>query len=104
MFTQNKRSVMMIDADLGPGLENTSTAFVAIGAMLVGSIVWSKKPGDRVRKGEELGYFQYGGSTCIVAFPGHCVKFDKDLAATSDEGMETLVKVGEHIGTAKRVE
>lgn len=93
----------MIDADLGPGLENTSTAFVAVGAMLVGSIVWSKKPGDRIRKGEELGYFQYGGSTCIVVFPGQCVKFNKDLATSSSEGMETLVKVGEEIGTAKRV-
>lgn len=93
---------MMIDANLGPGLENTSTAFVAVGAMLVGSIVWSKKPGDTIKKGEELGYFQYGGSTCICVFPGHCVKFDDDLTKTSGDGMETLVKVGEKIGTAQR--
>lgn len=95
---------MMIDADLGPGLGNTSTAFVAVGAMLVGTIVWSKKPGDRIKKGEELGYFQYGGSTCICVFPGHCVKFDPDLTKASNHGMETLVKVGEKIGTAKRAE
>jgi phosphatidylserine decarboxylase len=31
--------------------------------MLVGSIGWSKKPGDKILKGEELGWFQ------VSAFP-----------------------------------
>lgn len=64
---------MLIKANLGPGKESTPMAFVAVGgvfhppsvrhladglAMLVGSIGWSKKPGDKVMKGEELGWFQ----------------------------------------------
>ena len=36
---------------------------VAIAAMLVGSINWTKKVGDTVERGEELGYYGYGGST-----------------------------------------
>ncbi|KAL7423353.1 hypothetical protein Q5752_002656 [Cryptotrichosporon argae] len=100
VFTLNKRSVMLIHANLGPGKESVPVAFVAIGAMLVGSIGWSKKPGDRVAKGEELGWFQYGGSTTIVVFPAAAsVRFDADLVATSEKSMETLVRVGMEIGT-----
>ena len=58
VFTLNKRSVMLIHANLGPGREAVPVVHVAIGAMLVGSIGWSKKPGDKVAKGEELGWFQ----------------------------------------------
>lgn len=83
--------------------------------MLVGSIGWSKKPGDKLAKGEELGWFQvstiaipraaanaqdpqYGGSTCIVVFPSESgLVFDQDLVTTSEKGMETIVKVGMEI-------
>ena len=46
-------------------------AYVAIGAMLVGSIVWTAggKKGTSVKRGDELGYFAYGGSTIVVLFP-----------------------------------
>ena len=46
-------------------------AYVAIGAMLVGSIVWTAggKKGTTVKRGEELGYFAYGGSTIVALFP-----------------------------------
>lgn len=40
VFTMNKRSVMLIDANLGPGREKVPVAFVAIGAMMVGTIGW----------------------------------------------------------------
>ncbi|WVQ76654.1 phosphatidylserine decarboxylase [Cryptococcus sp. DSM 104548] len=38
VFTLNKRSVLIINANLGPGREAIPVAFVAVGAMLVGSI------------------------------------------------------------------
>ncbi|OCF59180.1 phosphatidylserine decarboxylase [Kwoniella mangroviensis CBS 10435] len=99
VFTLNKRSVMLIHANFGPGRESVPIAFVAIGAMLVGSIGWSKKPGDKVVKGEELGWFQYGGSTTITVFPSKSgVAFDDDLVRNSENGMETLVMVGMEIG------
>jgi len=83
VFTLNKRSVMLIHANFGPGREAVPVAFVAIGgkfiffalnpsvtvvqclcsAMLVGSIGWSKKTGDKVAKGEELGWFQVSSCT-----------------------------------------
>ncbi|BEI95381.1 hypothetical protein CcaverHIS631_0103300 [Cutaneotrichosporon cavernicola] len=102
VFTLNKRSVMLIHADVGLGAR-VPLAFVAVGAMLVGSIFWSKKPGDTVRKGEELGCFQYGGSTCILVVPHSSgIKFDDDLLRVSKEKMEMLVRVGMSMGHVGR--
>ncbi|KAG9062200.1 hypothetical protein KI688_006532 [Linnemannia hyalina] len=74
--------------------------FVSIGALLVGSIelTGAKDAGTRLEKGDELGYFAYGGSTCILLFQPGSVRFDEDLVATSLKGLETLVKMGERIG------
>lgn len=93
VFTQNKRSIMWIQtAQFG------KIPFVAIGATLVGSIRWTKKEGEMVQKGEELGYFAFGGSTCIILFPPGAAVFDEDLLVNSQKSLETLVKVGERIG------
>ncbi|KAF8826105.1 hypothetical protein HHX47_DHR6000719 [Lentinula edodes] len=97
VFTANVRSILY--------LTHTATgkrvAFVAIGALLVGSIVWTKgaEKGAEVRRGEELGYFAYGGSTVIALFPKGVVEFDQDLVKNSEEPIETLVKVGSSLGT-----
>jgi len=51
------------------------------------------KPGYRIRKGEELGYFQYGGSTyCLILRPGVIKRFEVH------EG--TDVKMGQTIAIA----
>jgi phosphatidylserine decarboxylase len=76
---------------------------VAIGALLVGSIVWTVKEGDKVVKGQELGYFAYGGSTVIVLFPKEMgIEFDADIAEWSKEGFETVVKVGQGVSRLTR--
>jgi phosphatidylserine decarboxylase len=53
-------------------------AFVPVCMVEVSSCVIDSKvtPGYHVRKGEELGYFQYGGSThCLVFRPGAIAEF-----------------------------
>ncbi|KAG0261550.1 hypothetical protein DFQ27_002910 [Actinomortierella ambigua] len=74
--------------------------YVSIGALLVGSIVLTGagKPGNELHKGDELGYFAYGGSTCILLFKKGAVAWDQDLLLHSHNGLETLVKVGERVG------
>jgi phosphatidylserine decarboxylase len=68
--------------------------------MLVGSIGWSAKPGDRIVKGQELGWFQYGGSTTILVMPSTAgIKFDADLVKNSESTIETIVKVGNRIAS-----
>jgi phosphatidylserine decarboxylase len=97
VFCENRRSLMVIRR----GINNTLVAIVAVGAMLVGSIKYNPgiKLGTDVRRGQCLGYFQYGGSTVIVLFPPAEVTLDEDLVADSTkQKCETLVKVGERIG------
>ena len=72
--------------------------------MLVGSIGWSAKPGDTVKKGTEAGWFAYGGSTLITVFPARTMcglKVDDDLVKTSEEAMEMAVQVGNRIGVVQ---
>ena len=67
VFTDNKRSILYM-THAGT---RKPVAYVAIGAMLVGSIVWTAggNKGAQVKRGEELGYFAYGGSTIVALFP-----------------------------------
>ena len=68
-----------------------------IGATLVGSIVQTFK-GNRVVKGEEMGYFKFGGSSIILLFKKDAVQLDNDLIKNTRNGLETEVKMGERIG------
>ncbi|KIK50764.1 hypothetical protein GYMLUDRAFT_182269 [Collybiopsis luxurians FD-317 M1] len=91
VFTANVRSILYLTHNA----TGKRVAFVAIGALLVGSIDWTKgaEKGTEVKRGEELGYFAYGGSTVVVVFPKGVAEFDEDLVKNSDEPIETLVKV-----------
>ncbi|EJU00633.1 hypothetical protein DACRYDRAFT_23040 [Dacryopinax primogenitus] len=100
VFTANKRDVALIDATLDESGATVPVAFVSVGALLVGSITWTKEVGEPLKKGEDLGYFQYGGSTVIVVFPKGAMTFDQDILGYSKAGVETLVHVGDRIGVA----
>ncbi|KAK8494616.1 hypothetical protein V6N13_029860 [Hibiscus sabdariffa] len=97
VFTENKRTVAIIST-----VEFGKVAFVAIGATMVGSITFVKKEGDICKKGDELGYFSFGGSTVICVFEKDAIEIDADLLANSERSMETLVSVGMTLGVSKR--
>ncbi|KAJ7623253.1 phosphatidylserine decarboxylase-domain-containing protein [Roridomyces roridus] len=96
VFTANKRSVLFMTHTA----TNLPVAFVAIGALLVASIGWTNggEKGKTVKKGEELGYFAYGGSTVVAMFPRGVIEFDADLVGNSVVPVETLMKVGNSLG------
>jgi len=75
--------------------------YITIGATMVGSIVFTQKEGNTVKKGDEMGYFAFGGSTILVLFQKDKIKFDEDLVVNSSKPIETLVKMGESIGVCK---
>ena len=89
VLTANRRDVLIINATLFPAKQGEApkvvpVAFVAIGALLVGSINWSKKPGEIVKKGDDLGWFAYGGSTVVCLFPHEAgIQWDDDLHRAS---------------------
>ena len=102
VFTANTRSIAILDAKLTNDTNVTvPVAFVAVGALLVGSITWVKKAGEDILRGENLGYFAYGGSTVIAIFPKKAnIKWDEDLWGASEAEIEVLLRAGEKIGVA----
>lgn len=73
---------------------------VEVGALLVGSIVETYRPGP-VRRGAEKGYFRFGGSTVVMLVEPGRAAIDDDLVEASAAGMETFVKMGTRV--ARRV-
>lgn len=70
-----------------------------VGALLVGRIVNHPVSG-RVRRGQEKGMFEFGGSTIVLLVEKDRVAMDEDLVRNSQNGYETVVKYGEKIGIA----
>ncbi|XP_021900034.1 phosphatidylserine decarboxylase proenzyme 3-like, partial [Carica papaya] len=97
VFTENKRIATIISTR-----EFGKVAFVAIGATMVGSITFLRNEGDHVRKGDEFGYFSFGGSTVICIFEKDAIQIDEDLLANSARSLETLVCVGMSLGVSTR--
>lgn len=86
VYGDNVRVLVPIDS-----VAHGRVMFICIGAMMVGSTVITRKPGERVKRAEELGYFKFGGSTILVFFePGRMV-YDDDLVDNSSGALETLV-------------
>jgi len=93
VYSANKRISVEIDTE-----QFGKVMYISIGATMVGSVVLTSKPNTNVIKGEEHGYFAFGGSTLLLLFKKGSVSFDKDLLSNSQHQIETLVKVGMKIG------
>lgn len=72
-----------------------------VGAMMVGKITNHQRGTGRVEKGQEKGYFEFGGSTIVLLLQHGKVRLDYDLLENSENGFETIVRMGERIGEYK---
>ena len=73
---------------------------IDIGALCIGRIKNNHET-YIFKKGEEKGYFEFGGSTIVLLFKKNTVKLDEDIYNNSKEGIETIVKYGERIGKSR---
>jgi len=64
---------------------------------MVGSIIQTHL-GDYAKKGEEKGYFKFGGSSVVLLFKKNKISIDNDLLNNTLKGYETAIKQGERIG------
>lgn len=93
LYCQNKREWSIFESEnFGDVLH------VEVGATCVGSIIQTYKPNVKVTKGEEKGYFKFGGSTTILFFEKDKVSIDEDILTQTEIGFETKVQCGEKIG------
>jgi len=91
VYAENERQIVRCQASFG------DFWMVDVGAFGVGTIVQTFE-GRVHTKGDEKGYFKFGGSTVILVLPAGAVIFDDDLVRSSDAGLETRVLCGERIG------
>jgi phosphatidylserine decarboxylase len=74
--------------------------FIEVGATYVGSIQETFEPNKHYAKGDEKGYFQFGGSSLILLFEPFRIRIDQDLIVNSHQGLETLGRMGQTLGRA----
>jgi phosphatidylserine decarboxylase len=91
VYVENQREYQVIDTNYFGRVVQ-----MEVGAMLIGKIV--NAPSKLALRGQEKGYFSYGGSTVLVFIKANRVSIDADIMKHSQEQIETRVKYGEAIG------
>jgi phosphatidylserine decarboxylase len=71
---------------------------IEVGAMMVGKVVQQHRGAYAFFKGEEKGWFEFGGSTIVQLFKKSAVIPDDDILQQSAARVETLVRMGEKVG------
>ena len=95
IFWLNKREYGVIQTPLFGNV-----VMVEVGATMVGSMIQTYS-GTTVKKGQEKGYFKFGGSTVVLLFEKDQIKIDADLLTNTANGLETTIKMGEQIAIKK---
>lgn len=91
VFCENKRELCELST------QKDDILIVPVGAAMVGSIISTYKTNQPIKKGAEMGYFAFGGSTIVLFFNTSQFKIDEDLIENTKNKMETFVRMGEKI-------
>lgn len=93
IFTENKRTLCILDSK-----QFGKVLFLEIGAICVGTINQTYKPNTLFAKGDEKGYFSFGGSSLIILFPPNSIQFDQDLLDATAKHIEIKCLMGQSMG------
>lgn len=90
VFHENSREITFLNCkELG------DVCYVEVGALMVGKI--TNKEITSFKKGEEKGYFEFGGSTVIMLI-NKDICFNNKIIENTNNDIETIVKMGQNIG------
>ncbi len=91
----NKRYLTFIDTE-----QWGRVAVLEVGATGVGLIEETYKAGVYHNRGDEKGYFAFGGSTVMCFFEAGRIKLADDLLEKTAQGMELYARQGDFMGVA----
>lgn len=92
ILATNKRTVCQLETEaFGKVL------VLEIGATCVGGIVQTYAANQPVRKGDEKGYFRFGGSSTICIFEAGRIEFADDLVEHSSQHRELYARMGDQM-------
>lgn len=94
IFCENKREYCTLKTE-----DKGEIIIAPVGATMVGSIYNTFTPEIKVEKGQEMGYFAFGGSTIVMIVDSDKIKIDQDILDNTQNKMETAVQMGEKIGS-----
>lgn len=89
-LTENKRMITELKTD-----QYGTILFIEVGATAVGSIHQTYEPGILYRKGDEKGYFSFGGSSLVLLFEKGRIRLASDILTHSAQRIETLCQMGQ---------
>ncbi|MDR6169854.1 phosphatidylserine decarboxylase [Curtobacterium sp. SORGH_AS776] len=96
------RAVVVIDAD-DPAIGQVAVVFVGmsdVSSCVIGDGITT---GTHVGKGDELGYFQFGGSSvCVLFGPDVVEAFALGAIPQAPDERPSVLRVGSHLATARR--
>jgi phosphatidylserine decarboxylase len=95
IFATNERQVSILETRHFGKL-----AYIEVGAMCVGKIVQTHRPGDPFERGAEKGYFLFGASTVILIGEPGLWKPSADILENTRKSREVLIRLGEPVATA----
>ncbi len=93
VFCENKREYCILSSE-----EKGEIIIAPVGATMVGSIIETFTPNSEIKKGDEMGYFAFGGSTIVLLIDKDKITIDQDILDNTKNRIETFVKMGEKIG------
>lgn len=93
VFCENKKQICKLKTE-----DKGEILILPVGATMVGSLNSTYQTNELVERGEEMGYFAFGGSTVVLLFDSECFTIDQDLITNTQNQLETAVKMGERIG------
>lgn len=93
IYFENKRYVTFIDST-----HFGKVAYLEVGATSVGTVHQTYTPGLPCLKGQEKGYFSFGGSLLIILFEKGKIQFDEDLLTATKNKLETRCLIGQRLG------
>ena len=92
VFVQNSREYSLLRT------EHLGTAvMMEVGALFVGKIVNIHRGGYRFARGEEKGFFAFGGSTIVLLLEKGRIRLNEDIKKASARGEEVRVRQGEAV-------
>jgi phosphatidylserine decarboxylase len=93
IFIKNERRVSILQTENFGKL-----AYIEVGAICVGKIVQSHNELKPFQKGDEKGYFLFGGSTVVVLGEEGQWKPSDDIIQNTNKGIETYLQLGSEVG------
>ncbi|MCE3012783.1 MAG: phosphatidylserine decarboxylase [Proteobacteria bacterium] len=74
-------------------------AYIEVGAICVGKIVQSHPWDQKFSRGDEKGYFLFGGSTVVILGEKGAWAPSQDILENTAKGIETYIKLGDEVAT-----